>query len=63
MTISEIEQAIPELLPEKPARFRQWFEEFDAQVWDEQFADDAKSGKLDKIADAAIYEYRTSKAK
>jgi hypothetical protein len=36
MTMSEIEQAITELSPE----------EFDAQVWDEQFESDVKSGKM-----------------
>ena len=63
MTISEIEQAITELSPEDLARFRQWFEEFDAQVWDEQFENDVKSGKLDRIADKAVDEYRAGKAK
>ena len=62
MTISEIEQAITELSPEELARFRQWFEEFDAQVWDEQLENDAKSGKLDKIADKSLREYRAGKA-
>lgn len=37
MTIHEIEQAIAELPPNELAHFRQWFEEFDAQFWDEQF--------------------------
>jgi len=43
------------------ARFRQWFEEFDAQVWDEQFEGDAKSGKLDKLADKAKSDFRAGK--
>jgi hypothetical protein len=63
MSITEIEQAIAELSPEELARFREWFEEFDARVWDEQIENDAKTGKLDKIADKAIDEYRTGKAK
>ena len=49
MTIQEIEQAITELSPEELAHFREWFEEFDAQVWDEQFERDARSGKLDNL--------------
>jgi len=63
MSITEIEQAITELSPEELARFREWFEEFDAQVWDEQIEKDAKAGKLDKIADKAVDEYRAGKAK
>lgn len=63
MSITEIEQAITELSPEELARFREWFQEFDAQVWDEQIEKDAKTGKLDKIADKAVDEYRAGKAK
>ena len=63
MTISEIEQAIRELSPEELSRLRAWFEEFDAQEWDKQIERDAASGKLDKIAEKALQEYRTGKAK
>jgi len=63
MTIQEIEQAVAELSSKELARFRAWFEEFDAQVWDEQIERDAKSGKLDKIADKAIRNYQAGKAK
>jgi hypothetical protein len=63
MGIHEIEQAIRELSPKDLARFRQWFEEFDAQNWDKQFETDAKAGKLDKIAEQALREYRADEAK
>jgi hypothetical protein len=63
MTIHEIEQAITELSPKEMARFRKWFEEFDAQAWDEQFERDARSGKLDKLANKAIADFTVGKAK
>jgi hypothetical protein len=63
MTIQEIERAIVELKPRELARFRQWFDEFDAQAWDEQFEYDANSGRLDKLADKAITDFRAGKAK
>lgn len=63
MTIQEIEQAITELSQKELARFREWFEEFDAQAWDEQFESDAKSGKLDQLANKAIRDFRAGKAK
>jgi hypothetical protein len=63
MTVSEIEKAVAELSPEELARFREWFEEFDAQAWDEQIEADAKSGKLDSLADQARRDYRAGKAK
>ena len=63
MTIHEIEQAVTELSPKELARFRQWFDEFDAQVWDEQFELDSSSGKLDKLANKAVKDFRAGKAK
>jgi hypothetical protein len=51
--IEDIEKAVEQLSPEELARFREWFEEFDARVFDEKIERDAKSGKLDKLmADA-----------
>lgn len=49
MTIQEIEQAITELDPDELARLREWFDEYYAQVWDEQIERDAASGRLDKL--------------
>jgi hypothetical protein len=63
MTIHEIEQAITELSPREMARFREWFEEFDAQAWDEQIERDASSGKLDNLANKAVADFRAGKAK
>lgn len=58
MSINEIEQAITELSPEELARFREWFEEFDARVWDEQIEADEKSGRLDKLISEANEEIK-----
>jgi nucleoid DNA-binding protein len=63
MTIHEIQQAITELSPGEMVRFSKWFEEFDAQAWDEQFERDVKSGKLDKLANKAITDFSAGKAK
>lgn len=63
MGIHEIEQAVTHLSQKELARFRQWFEEFDAQNWDKQIEADATSGKLDKIAEKALTGYRAGKAK
>jgi hypothetical protein len=62
MTIQEIKQAIKGLSPNELARFRHWFEEYDARAWDGQFERDAKSGKLNKLADKAVADYRAGKA-
>jgi len=63
MSITEIEQAIFQLPPQDFKQLREWFEELEAQKWDEQIERDAKSGKLDKIAEQALKDYRTGKAR
>jgi len=63
MSNQDLTQAVTQLPPKDLARFREWFDEFNAQVWDRQFTSDAEIGKLDKIAEQAINEYRTGKAK
>ncbi len=62
-TIREIEQAVSQLSPEELAHFREWFDEYDARVWDKQFESDATTGKLDKLADQAIADFRAGKSK
>ena len=56
MSITEIEQAITHLSPEEFARFREWFEDYCAEVWDKQIEADAKSGRLDKFITEADEE-------
>jgi hypothetical protein len=61
--ISQIEHAVSQLPPRELARFREWFEKFDAKIWDKQFEQDAKSGKLGKRANQAIADFRAGKYK
>ena len=61
LTVKELENEVARLSREELARFRAWFDEFDAQAWDQQFESDANSGKLDRLADSAIAEYRSGK--
>ena len=63
MSITEIEQAIIQLPPQDFKQLREWFEELEAQKWDEQIERDAKSGKLDKLAEQALKDYREGKAR
>jgi hypothetical protein len=63
MTIQEIEQAITELDPDELARLREWFDEFFAQVWDEQIERDAASGRLDKLIAEVDEEYNAGQSK
>jgi hypothetical protein len=58
MTIEDLEKAVAKLPPEQLAQFRAWFEEFDGARFDEKIERDAKAGKLDRLADAALDDFR-----
>jgi hypothetical protein len=47
--IEDIEKAVEQLSPEDLAKFREWFEAFDARMFDEKIERDAKAGKLDEL--------------
>ena len=57
-TITEIEKAIRKLPPKDLAALRKWFAEFDAEMWDRQFEDDVKEGRLDKLAQKALKDFK-----
>jgi hypothetical protein len=63
MTIEELEKAIAQLPPEDLTRFRAWFEQFDAARFDEKIERDAKNGRLDRLADAALDDLRKGRAR
>jgi len=62
-TVEEIENAISKLPPEDLARFRAWFDAFEAARFDEKIERDAKSGKLDRLAEQALADYRAGRAR
>ena len=63
MTLSDLEKAIAKLPPDDLARFRAWFEQFDAARFDEKIESDAKTGKLDRLAQAALEDVRKGRAR
>ena len=63
VTVTELEKAVADLPSDKLAEFRAWFESFDAAQWDNQFEDDVKSGKLDRVAEKAIKDFGKGKAR
>ena len=62
-SVHDIEQAVSQLPKPDLALFRAWFDEFDAQAWDEQFEEDVASGTLDRVAEQAIADFRAGKCK
>jgi len=61
MTSEDIEKAVEQLAPQELARFRAWFEAFDAQQFDAAIERDAQAGKLDALADEALAAHRASR--
>ncbi|OIN95006.1 MAG: hypothetical protein AUJ21_04010 [Anaerolineae bacterium CG1_02_58_13] len=63
MTITELEQAVTQLSEQELSRFRAWFDEYYAQLWDKQIEEDAKSGRLDRIIAEVNEEYNAGLSK
>ena len=61
--IEEIEKAVSQLPPDDLARFRSWFEEFEATRFDRKIEQDAASGRLDRLAEQAVADYRQGRAR
>ena len=61
MTIEDLEKAVATLPPEQFAQFRAWFEQFDAARFDQKIERDAKEGKLDRLAEQALDDWRAGR--
>ena len=61
--IEKLELLIKSLSPEELAEFREWFAEFDAQVWDRQIEADAAAGKLDRLIEESMADQRARKTR
>lgn len=57
MTITEIESAIEKLPPNEVSKLSEWFAEFEAQIWDEQIAEDIQNGKLKSLMEEAERDF------
>ncbi len=54
--IEQIKEAVLHLSPEDSAVLRSWFNEFDADIWDQQFELDVAEGRLDALANEALLD-------
>jgi hypothetical protein len=61
--LEKLAQRIENLSPEELKKFRTWFTEFDARVWDAQIEADAKAGKLDALTAEALAEHKAGKSR
>jgi hypothetical protein len=61
--VEAVEQQIQELTSEELEAFRTWFAEYDAEVWDRQIEADARSGRLDELAEQALAAHRRGESR
>ena len=61
--VEDIERAVSKLAPNELAKFRAWFEEYDAGQFDAKIEKDIKRGKLDRLADNAISDLAEGNAR
>jgi len=60
--VDQIECQIKDLNPEELKAFRDWFAQFDADLWDRQIEADAKNGKLLSLAERALHDHKTGRS-
>jgi len=61
-SLEDIEKAVAELTADQLARFRAWFEEFEAARFDQKIGQDAEAGRLDQLAEQALADFRGGRA-
>lgn len=62
-TVERIENGVEKLSLKELSEFRLWFAKYDANAWDAQIEADAVAGKLDALAQEALAEYESGKAR
>jgi hypothetical protein len=61
--VEQLERDLQQLTPEERAQFRAWYEAWDAAEWDRQVEADIAAGKLDRVAESAIADYRAGRSR
>ncbi|HEV8394563.1 MAG TPA: hypothetical protein VGQ37_09830 [Vicinamibacterales bacterium] len=62
-TIAEITGAVKRLPKKDLVRFRKWFAEYEAQVWDRQLEADVAAGRLETLVREAKRDHRAGRTK
>ncbi|MEM1158544.1 MAG: hypothetical protein AAGH72_09835 [Verrucomicrobiota bacterium] len=61
--VEEIEKAIDSLSRTEFFRLRDWMRQRFDDEWDQQFEEDAQSGRLDALAQQALSEHRAGESR
>jgi len=59
--VQELEQEVRKLAPSELSVFRKWFQDYDSDQWDSQIEEDARTGKLDRLAQKALADHKAGK--
>jgi len=62
-TVAEIKSAIKVLKPQEIREVGHLVDELREELWDQQIDADAKAGRLDKLAEKALEDYRAGRTK
>jgi hypothetical protein len=63
MTVEDLEAAVAKLTPDELAKFRAWFETFVVDRFDGKIERDADAGRLDRLAEEGLAEFRAGRAR
>lgn len=61
--IEKLEREVRKLSREELAAFREWFREYDAEEWDRQIEQDARSGRFESLAEDAIADHKAGRTR
>jgi len=61
MQVHEIIENIKKLPENELKILLEWIENFEQELWDKEFERDVKQGKLEKLAEQAIKDFRAGK--
>ena len=63
MSVEDLESGVSRLSEAELARFREWFEEFEADQWDRQIEADIAAGRLDAAGKQADEDFEAGRCR
>ncbi len=60
--VEELENRVQSLSKEEFTKFRDWFLEFENELWDKQIASDFRAGKFNRLIENARKEFTQGKS-
>lgn len=55
--VEQVEDQVKDLTLDELRLFREWFAQFDAELWDRQLAADANNKRLHELAEKALRDH------